>query len=187
MYDAALQHLGTAKERSTVLRDLHLGPKGYALVTVHRAENTDDRGRLGGIVNGLAAVAGQLEVIWPVHPRVREALAELAVERIPGIRLVPAASYFDMLVLCTNARLVLTDSGGLQREAFFLRTPCLTLRDETEWPETVEAGWNRVVGTTTERIVAAADDVTPGSNTEGVFGNGDAAERIVAVLAGADP
>ncbi|HVO68695.1 MAG TPA: UDP-N-acetylglucosamine 2-epimerase (non-hydrolyzing), partial [Aggregatilineaceae bacterium] len=144
MLDAMLANRPIAHRHSTILNRLQLKPRGYALVTVHRAANTDDARRLGNIVAALNRVAEP--VIFPAHPRTRKALERWGFELAPHIRLVEPVGYFDMTVLEENARLVATDSGGVQREAYFLGVPCLTLRDETEWQETVAAGWNRLVG-----------------------------------------
>jgi UDP-GlcNAc3NAcA epimerase len=183
MYDAALQHLELARRRSRAIAELGLEPGRYALVTVHRAENTDEVGRLKSLMGAFGALAESEPVVWPVHPRTRAVLDGMRLSVPSGVRTVPPVSYFDMLMLCSNARLVLTDSGGVQREAFFFRVPCLTLRGETEWPETVELGWNRVVGVETERIIDAARSTRPGKDGGTPFGSGDAAERIVAILA----
>ena len=188
MFDAVRQYAARARERSRILEQLGVTPRGYLLATVHRASNTDDAEALRRIVEALAA-SGQ-PVVFPVHPRTRERLARLngAGPSMDGsgVRLVDPVSYLDMLVLQENARAVLTDSGGMQKEAYFLGTPCVTLREETEWVETVEAGWNVIVGTEPEAIlqaIRAAD--APRGEPPRLFGDGDAAERIAAVLAGA--
>jgi len=139
-----------ARERSTALRNLCLANKGYLLVTIHRAENTDNQARLRSILAGLAGI--QETIIFPVHPRTQAALEKLAWTPPPHIRLIPPAAYLDMCALESNARIILTDSGGVQKEAYWLGVPCITLRDETEWVETVETGWNRLVGADSERI-----------------------------------
>lgn len=185
MYDAALQHLDIARARARALHALGLAPRSYNLVTIHRAENTDDAGRLRSLVAGLQAIAREAPVVWPVHPRARAALAAIGIDRIEGVQTLPPAGYLDMLQLCANARVVLTDSGGVQREAFFFGTPCLTLRDETEWTETVETGWNTLIGVDRERMVTAVAAAAPGQETTGLFGEGSAATRIVEILTNA--
>lgn len=158
MYDAVLLYSELAQQKSDILSRLGLAPGGYALATVHRAENTDDPERLHAIFTGLANIAREgLPVIVPLHPRTRHALAPLLPRSpAPLLKLIDPVSYLDMLILEKNARVVLTDSGGVQKEAFFFRVPCVTLREETEWVETVEAGWNILVGCAPEGIVQAA-------------------------------
>lgn len=175
--------------RSRLLRVLKLAPKTYALATVHRAENTDDRTRLASIFAGLSG--SPLPVIVPLHPRTRRALARLGARAAGGqVRLIDPVSYFDMLWLERHARLILTDSGGVQKEACFLRVPCVTLRQETEWPETIEAGWNELAGANAQEIQAAmrrwhARGYRPRRATRASrmpFGNGHASEKIVKIL-----
>ena len=135
MLDATLANLPLAAERSQVLKRFALTPGSYTLVIVHRASNTDDRGRLRQILEALNAMTER--VVFPVHPRTAAALRDLPVERAPHVTLIDPVGYLDMLTLERHARLIATDSGGVQREAYFLGVPCLTLRDETEWTETV--------------------------------------------------
>ncbi|MEM2001807.1 MAG: UDP-N-acetylglucosamine 2-epimerase (non-hydrolyzing) [Candidatus Methanomethylicaceae archaeon] len=183
MYDAALQYLALAEQKSRILERLGLRPKEYALATVHRAENADDPQRLRAIFAGLEAIAQTgLPVILPLHPRTRKQAEALGLSP-NGVRVLEPVSYLDMLLLEKNARVILTDSGGVQKEAFFFRVPCVTLREETEWVETVEAGWNVVVGANRERIVGAVNRGSLGQRTQAdIFGYGRAAERIVEVL-----
>lgn len=183
MLDALLQHRPAATRHSTVLQTLGLEPDGYALVTVHRAANTDDPERLRSIANALNIVAEEREpIVFPVHPRTQKALAAANVRFGPGVRTIEPAGYFDMMMLEAHARLIATDSGGVQREAYYLARPCLTLRNETEWTETVEAGWNLLVGADTERIVDAWSTFVPPAAHPPVLGDGAAAERIVRLL-----
>jgi UDP-GlcNAc3NAcA epimerase len=172
-------------ERSDVLTRLGLAERGYLLVTVHRAENTDDVERLRAILGALCAL--DEPVVFPVHPRTRQRLegAEelrslLACAR--HMRLVEPVGYLDMVRLERSARMILTDSGGVQKEACWLGVPCVTLRDETEWVETVQAGWNVLVGTDPERILWAVRHFTPPASRPMLYGDGRAAERIVALL-----
>ena len=158
MYDALLSHARVAAERSRILQQLSLKPGGYALATVHRAANTDDPRRLEAIVDGLAML--REPVVLPMHPRTRAALAHTDIEVEPPVRIIDPVGYLDMLVLEQHARMVLTDSGGVQKEAYLLGVPCVTLRDETEWTETIEDGWNVLAGADTERILAAARRAT---------------------------
>lgn len=147
MYDAALHSEAKATGESCIMEELGLEPKGYILATVHRAENTDDPARMWAIFEGLASVAEEVPVILPLHPRTRATLVrERALkEASRHIRLIGPVSYLDMVMLERNAQLIATDSGGIQKEAFFYRVPCVTLREETEWVELVEMGWNTCV------------------------------------------
>ncbi len=183
MYDAVLQFAKTANERSKILNELKLKPKQYLLVTVHRAYNTDVPENLTSILSALKEM--NEPVIFPVHPRTRQKIAELNgrldfTEASTNVRLIEPVSYLDMLVLEQNARLIMTDSGGMQKEAYFFSVPCATLRPETEWLETVEAGWNVVSGVEPENIIAATQKTDwPVEQGRRLFGNGDAAQKIV--------
>jgi UDP-N-acetylglucosamine 2-epimerase len=159
MYDAVLFNGDLAESRSDVLSRLQLTSGGYLLATVHRPQNTDDPAALSAILTAF----GELEetVVFPAHPRTRTALARFEVPMPSNVRLIDAVGYLDMLVLEKHARLILTDSGGVQKEAYFFAVPCVTLRDETEWVETVEAGWNLLVGADAARIVAAVRQLAP--------------------------
>lgn len=180
MLDAILQNRPIAHRKSRILEHLGLEPGKYGLVTVHRAGNTDDPVRLRQIVTGLNRVPGT--VVFPVHPRTRKALSQLDVCFADHVRLIEPVGYFDMIVLEENARIIATDSGGVQREAYFLGIPCLTLRDETEWVETVEVGWNLLVGTDPERIVDGWLHFFPPAVRPPIFGDGKAAQRIAEIL-----
>ena len=185
MYDAVLQFGALAQERSTILDNLGLTPKRYLLATVHRPYNTDDPERLRSILEAFIEVGEP--IIFPVHPRTRQRIEELAgtVNLEPGtcnLRLIEPIGYLDMLVLEQCARMILTDSGGMQKEAYFFGVPCVTLRPETEWVETVEAGWNVVTGPDFERVIAAVQSFNPNGRRPTIFGDGTAAQRIVALL-----
>ncbi|MFO7320940.1 MAG: UDP-N-acetylglucosamine 2-epimerase (non-hydrolyzing) [Chloroflexota bacterium] len=180
MADALLQNRERASTAVLEANDLHLGQ--YFLATVHRAGNTDDPEKLKGILDAFARLP--LPVVLPAHPRLQRALEQTGLAIGPNVRLIPPVGYLDMLGLTSSARLVLTDSGGLQKEAYILGVPCVTLREETEWVETVEAGWNRLAGTDCARIVAAVEAAlseTPQAHPE-LYGDGRACERIVAAL-----
>jgi UDP-GlcNAc3NAcA epimerase len=143
MYDTTIAALRRAEGRSTILGTLGLSPKSYAVATIHRAENTDDEARFRAVMEWLANAAVSAEIVMPVHPRTRKLMAARQISP-KGVRLIEPIGYLDMALLVNNAAHVYTDSGGLQKEAYFHRVPCVTLRDETEWVETVEAGWNRL-------------------------------------------
>jgi len=194
MYDAALMYLELAEEKSKILDEIGLKPKEYALATIHRAENTDDPKRLKAIFQGLATIAQEgLPVLVPLHPRTRRTLSRLSApsplcSSAPLLKIIGPVSYLDMLVLEKNARVILTDSGGVQKEAFFFQVPCVTLREETEWVETVEAGWNVLVGCDPDRIRQTASlphssaPLPPCTTGSWPYGDGRAAERIVALM-----
>jgi UDP-GlcNAc3NAcA epimerase len=185
MYDALLYNIQVASERSTILDRLQLQPKTYFLATVHRAENTDDAGRLRAIVGAFERIGAVRPVVWPVHPRTRQALRahNLPCHRQNALRLIEPASYLDMLRLEQEAAVVLTDSGGVQKEAYWLGVPCVTLRQETEWVETVDAGWNTLVGSDPERIFAATmAQKPPEPRPQSLYGDGRSAGRIVQAL-----
>jgi UDP-N-acetylglucosamine 2-epimerase len=180
MLDANLHNRPIARRNSNVLARLELRPGSYALVTVHRAANTDNAPRLRNIVTALNRAPET--VIFPIHPRTRGALKTMGAEFGPHVQLVEPLSYFDMMTLEENARLIATDSGGVQREAYFFSKPCLTLRDETEWTETVEAGWNVLTGNDPERITELWRTFAPPAAQPPIFGDGTAGEKIAQAL-----
>lgn len=143
MYDTTLAAVKRAEGRSTIVETLGLTPGGYAVATIHRAENTDDPERFARVVAWLEEAARKTPVVMPVHPRTRKLLASRGLAPA-GLTLIDPIGYLDMARLLSRAAAVFTDSGGLQKEAYFHRVPCVTLRDETEWVETIEAGWNRL-------------------------------------------
>jgi UDP-GlcNAc3NAcA epimerase len=180
MFDVCLRTQAMANHKSDIMRRLSLSPKGYALVTLHRAATTDDPRLLGQVVAGLNQV--EEPIIFPLHLRTKKAIEAAGLtlgEHICGIEPV---GYFDMFTLETNARLIATDSGGVQREAYFMEVPCLTLRDETEWTETITAGWNCLVGTQTEKIKTAWHNFSPATSHPLIFGDGHAGENIAAAI-----
>jgi UDP-N-acetylglucosamine 2-epimerase len=183
MYDAVLAFLPLARERSRVLEAHGLRAKQFAVATIHRNYNADDPAALARLLGALASLA--FPVVFPVHPRTRKKIAELPGALLERGALLPIdpVSYLDMLVLEAEARVVLTDSGGMQKEAMFVGTPCVTLRPETEWAETVELGWNVLAGTDPEKIRAAASSAGPGKQpASAIFGEGHAARAIVRAL-----
>ena len=188
MLDVLRAHLEGVERRSRILDRLGLRPRGYLLATVHRAENTDDGEHLGNIVKAFVVLAASSEtVVFAVHPRTRTRLESLGLNAPPGLRLIDPVSYMDMLALERQAKVILTDSGGVQKEAYWCGVPCVTLREETEWVETVQEGWNVLVGTEPDRIVAAVRSaVAPANRGDGPEAS-SAAERIVEALLGRDP
>jgi UDP-N-acetylglucosamine 2-epimerase (non-hydrolysing)/UDP-GlcNAc3NAcA epimerase len=182
MADVSLAFRDIAEERSTVLDDLGVEPGSYLVATAHRAGNVDRLDRLEQLADLLAALPAP--VIFPVHPRTRARLeaAGLSDRLGDGVRLVPPLGYLDFLKLARHARAVLTDSGGVQKEAYLLGVPCVTLRDTTEWVETVESGWNVLVDLDREAALAALERNPPSERPE-LYGGGHAAERVCEVLA----
>ncbi len=184
MLDALLYNRTIAEERSRILADLALSEKGYCVATVHRQSNTDDRRALTRIVDAFAALDEPL--VFPVHPRTVKYLKEYDLyDRLaaaPHVRLVEPLGYLDMLQVMAHARLILTDSGGVQKEAYMLEVPCVTLRENTEWVETVEDGWNVLVGTDTAAITDAVFGFAPAGRQRAVFGDGNASRKIVEII-----
>jgi len=158
-------------------------PSGkYSLLTIHREENTTDPGILSDIFNALSA--GSRRILFPLHPRTKKVIFENSLDVPDNIKVLPPVSYLEMLGLEARAELVLTDSGGVQKEAYWLKVPCLTLREETEWVETLEGNWNVLVGHNVEKIQAALSRAPDREKyDDGLFGTGDAAEKISAILA----
>ena len=186
MADVLLRSLPKVKHRQeTLFRRLDLRPGEFLLATVHRAENTDREENLRGIWAALEELARETPLLLPLHPRTQQALEEMGL-RPKEVRVLPPVSYLEMLALESGARVILTDSGGVQKEAYLLGVPCVTLREETEWVETVRDGWNVLVGAHPERIIAAARHFLshpPKAPRQEDFGGGRAAERIAAHLA----
>lgn len=180
MLDANISNRPLARQKSTILSKLELASGQYSLVTIHRAANTDEPNRLTNIVKALSQV-GEI-VVFPVHPRTRAALQKLDVPFADNIRMIEPVGYYDMLVLEENARIIATDSGGVQREAYFLSKPCLTLRDETEWTETVSVGWNKLVGVDIDQILDEWKSFVPPDEQPPIFGDGTAGEKIANIL-----
>jgi len=176
MYDAVLQSIEGVDTASRVLAYLDLRPGSYLLATVHRPANTDDQQNLSSILRALAST--DEIVVFPAHPRASQAMERLGLEVSSNVRLLEPVSYLDMLALEKNARLILTDSGGVQKEAYFFGVPCLTLREETEWVEITEAGWNLLVGANEQRIEKAIHEFRPQGERLPVFGDGKASQRI---------
>jgi UDP-GlcNAc3NAcA epimerase len=196
MYDSILYYSQIAQRKSAILKDLDfLFPKtrnsklvtrNYYLATLHRAENTDDPKRLRSIFTALREISQEWPVILPLHPRTKKMMrVQGLIKEARGIQLIDPVSYLDMLRLEKHARVILTDSGGVQKEAYWFRVPCITLREETEWLETIRSGWNVLVGTASDSIVKETKRQNrrtfPASKTK-IFGDGKASEKIVQAL-----
>lgn len=186
MYDVLQAALPQIAERTSILSYLGLKPAEYVVATLHRAENTNDPTRLEALMEGLCKLASRVAVVFPIHPRTRAAWTTHMARPLPdGPLFVEPVSYVTMLALVQEAAAVVTDSGGLQKESAWLGTPCLTIRESTEWVETLESGWNVLVGTDSERLLTAWEklprpealpDIGP------LYGAGRAGERIVTIL-----
>jgi len=181
MYDLLLSSL--PKARKIALKKWHVSPQGYFLATVHRAGNADDPERLASLLAGFGRL--QELVVFPVHPRTRNALGRLPKAGMAdNIRLIPPVGYLEMLALEAGAKAVLTDSGGVQKEAYWLGVPCVTLRDETEWSETLAGGWNVLAGADPQKIERGARRPCPKGTVRKAFGDGRAARKIAGKIAG---
>lgn len=181
MLDILQECIHIAEKKSKILEELKLQPKEYFLATVHRAENTDDPKRLQNIADALCSIQN---VIFPCHPRTKKRLQDLRLwDRMrESIQIINPVGYLDMLLLEKNASKIFTDSGGVQKEAYMLQTPCITMRDETEWVETVEDGWNLLVGSNKDTIIKAAIEFKPTCKQRDVFGLGDASCRTIDLI-----
>jgi UDP-GlcNAc3NAcA epimerase len=188
MYDAALFYRDAAG-RSEFVDRLGLKKGSYILATVHRAENTDDQHRLRNILHGLNAIGARHTIVFPLHPRTRQVMDEMRMTAadLPQIRFVEPLGYLDMVSAESHAALIVTDSGGVQKEAYFYGVPCVTLRDETEWVELVQLGWNQVVPPSSadavrDAVLAAFERAHPNGNAA-VYGDGHAGRRIARAIA----
>jgi UDP-GlcNAc3NAcA epimerase len=197
MYDSVLYYSELAEKNSALVKDLNLlttdhSPlTSYYLATLHRAENTDDPRRLKSILKALGEIGRKMPVLLPLHPRTRKMIKVYHLfPKSGGIRLIEPVSYLTMLYLEKNARAILTDSGGVQKEAYWLKVPCFTLRKETEWVETVTSGWNVLVGSDVKTIVKEVSHLEERKRLpkkRGMFGNGRAGEKIVEILSRITP
>lgn len=177
MQDAALFYAEKASKKSQIIENLKLS--NFALVTIHRQENTDNPENLNGIVDALNAINSELQVVVPIHPRTRNILKSQNI--VPEFMLIEPVGYFDMIMLLKNCELVLTDSGGVQKEAFFFGKQCVTMREQTEWVELVENGFNILSGTDAQRIIGAFNEsISRESDFNlNLYGGGNAAEKAV--------
>lgn len=186
MFDAALLFGERAKLTSSILNTTGVTANNFILTTIHRAENTDNSERLSIILRALREASKSLPIVWPVHPRTRKLLEQPNLRVLLGdaITLIDPVGYLDMLMLTQSATVIATDSGGLQKEAFFFQKPCVTLRDETEWVELVDSGWNTLASP--NNISKVADTILNAINTKGKtntpYGNGDAGKKITEIL-----
>lgn len=177
MYDAVLNFTKLANDKSTIVKELDLKSGEYILTTIHRAENTDDINRLKNIIDALNST--EKKIVLPIHPRTKKYIQEYGLEFGDNIKCIDPVGYLDMISLESNASKIVTDSGGVQKEAYFMDKPCITMRDETEWVETVNVGWNIIVGTDKEKILNAINEFEVPKDKPNIFGEGKAAEKIL--------
>lgn len=182
MLDVQERLLPKARANSHILETLGVEPQDYLLATIHRAGNTDNIGNLRLLLDTLGRI--DRRVVFPMHPRTRRAVAEHSLPIPAGVRVIDPLGYLDILQLEANADAILTDSGGMQKEAYWLGVRCITLRAETEWTETVMTGWNRLVGNDPEKILDAVQNWYPQGIRPDIYGNGNAAIKINEILSG---
>ncbi|MBN2642665.1 MAG: UDP-N-acetylglucosamine 2-epimerase (non-hydrolyzing) [Victivallales bacterium] len=182
MYDAALVFGEIAARESDIHKRLRLAPHSFVLATIHRAENTDFPERMKNIIAGLSELAGRFRIVLPLHPRTRKCISTLGLETmLENITITEPLSFLDMVALERIAKVIVTDSGGVQKEAYFHGVPCVTIRNETEWVETVQAGWNVLSNAIAMELVSAVDNAVPGQSIN-EYGDGHAAEKILNLL-----
>lgn len=183
MYDVAKHYSNIASNQSQILSTMKIVPQQYALATCHRAENTDDRERLSQILEALVAISKDMPVVLPLHPRTRKLIHAFGLEsNLTKLLITDPLPFLDMMALEQSAKIILTDSGGVQKEAFFYGTPCITMRDETEWVETVQMGWNCLTGANTARIIQAFNNFSitaPSPPISAPYGTGQASSLIM--------
>ena len=187
MYDVALQYKEKAYKESTILKELNLTPKEYILTTIHRAENTDNKEKLYNIFTALNEIGKEFPIVLPLHPRTKKMLKEFDLQSfLNGLRVIDPVGFLDMINLESNARAIITDSGGIQKEAYFHRVPCVTLRDETEWVETVESRWNVLADTTDPQNIFTTIQsmITFSGNRDNIneYGEGDSSKKIMEMV-----
>ena len=180
MYDASIHYLNIAKKKSTIMEKLNLNKGEFILGTVHRAENTNDPSRLTNIVRALNESGAK--IVLPLHPRTKKYMNDYNLSFSDNIKLIDPIGYLDMIMLENNSCKIVTDSGGIQKEAYFMKKPCITLRDESEWVETVESGWNILAGANYEKITKAIQNFEMNGEQVNYYGNGKASEGICNIL-----
>ena len=180
MYDAVLNFTALANEKSKIINELGLKSGEYILTTIHRAENTNDINRLRNIIEALNSTKNK--IVLPIHPRTKKYIQEYGLKLGENIICIDPVGYLDMISLESNSCKIVTDSGGVQKEAYFMDKPCITMRDETEWVETVNVGWNIIVGTDKEKIVNGINNFEAPKDKQDIFGDGHASEKILESL-----
>lgn len=182
MYDTLKYHINRSNKESEILNENNLEPYNYILLTLHRPQNVDDPKKLSNIIKALSQV--KFQIIWPAHPRVKKGLDNICkTKSLPqNITIIEPVGYLDMLLLESKAIRIITDSGGIQKEAYLLKRPCITIRPDTEWTETVTSGWNVLVDNNSDKIIKAANNFTPNGEQEQFYGNGEAGTIIAEIL-----
>lgn len=180
MYDSAIRIAKLAKEKSKIVEKLNLNDNEFILTTVHRAENTNDPSRLKNIIEALNE-SGK-KIVLPLHPRTHKYMENYGLAFNDNVKVIEPVGPLDMMCLEMHACKIVTDSGGVQKEAFFMHKPCVTMRDETEWVETVQNGWNILTGTDKNKIIDGITKFTPTSKQENIFGDGTAANKIIDII-----
>jgi UDP-GlcNAc3NAcA epimerase len=175
MYDALLTFSKIAEEKVNFSDIIPYAPNNFYLATVHRPTNTDSENNLSSILQAFSEL--KAPVVWPVHPRNKKKLSMIQVPE--NLHLIEPVSYFKMMTLLKNCTKVITDSGGLQKEAYWMKKPCITIREETEWTETLDGNWNQITGANTDKILSAID-TNPTSDWKPLYGTGEAAKKIAA-------
>jgi UDP-N-acetylglucosamine 2-epimerase (non-hydrolysing) len=182
--DAVFQNLELARRKNNIVNELNLKPQNYFLVTVHRQENVDSPQRFASILEGLSRLSSRfhLPIVYPIHPRSRNKMRDFSLQA-KNLTIIEPVDFLTFLLLESNAKLILTDSGGVQEEACILGVPCVTMRDNTERPETIEVGANVLAGASSENIMACAEAMlTRKKGWDNPFGDGKASERIANII-----
>ena len=182
MYDSLIYNIKIAERKSRILEKLGVNKKDYLLLTIHRTENTDNLENLVKILGSVSKI--EEKIVFPIHPRTRNVIEEYRIRIGDNIVLIDPLSYLDFIKLERHAKKILTDSGGMQKEAYILKVPCITLRDRTEWIETVEDGWNVLTGRDEEKIINAVKTFNPKKKQRNVYGHGNASEKMVEIIGG---
>lgn len=180
MFDAIMHFKDVSLKRSNIIDKLNLNNSEYILTTIHRAENTNDILRLKNIIEALNE--SDKTIVLPLHPRTRKYINDYNLNINTNIKLIEPVGYLDMISLEGNSSKIITDSGGVQKEAFFMKKPCITMREETEWIETVENGWNILVGTDKDKILDSIVNFMPNKPQKKIFGDGNSSEKICRII-----
>ncbi|KRU25560.1 UDP-N-acetylglucosamine 2-epimerase [Clostridium sporogenes] len=180
MFDAVLHFKKLAEEKESILNKISIKSGEYILTTIHRAENTNDINRLKNIIEALNESGKR--IVLPLHPRTKKYIEDYNLQFGNNVKLIEPVGYLDMITLEMNSQKIVTDSGGVQKEAFFMKKPCITMRDETEWVETVKSGWNIVVGTDKNKILNSILNFQPNGYQKSIFGDGKASYKILDII-----
>ncbi|MCW6090318.1 non-hydrolyzing UDP-N-acetylglucosamine 2-epimerase [Clostridium sporogenes] len=180
MFDAVLHFNKLAEQKESILDKISVKSGEYILTTIHRAENTNDINRLKNIIEALNK--SRNKIVLPLHPRTKKYIENYNLQFSDNIKLIEPVGYLDMITLEMNSQKIVTDSGGVQKEAFFMKKPCITMRDETEWVETVQNGWNVIVGTDGDKILKSIVYFKPKMKQQNIFGNGKAGNKILDII-----